>query len=63
MSETTIDVDFVFDGPPGPTGPRFIDTVLTENGNGCGVGEWFDRGDGTWALVVSIRAGDVRTGP
>lgn len=42
-------LDVVFDGPPGPYGPRFIE-VESPPGTSVRAGEWVDRGDGTWAL-------------
>lgn len=43
-------LNIIFDGPPGPEGPRFIGV---ENGDGVSVrlGEWVDQGD-TWALRI-----------
>lgn len=41
--------DFVFDGPPGPDGPRFIE-VEDGYGNSLNVGEWMERSDGYWVL-------------
>ena len=46
-------VDFVFDGPPGPEGPRFVE-VEDVTGRGVSVGEWIDRGNGLWALRVKL---------
>lgn len=41
-------IEIVFDGPPSEAG-RFIEV---ENADRCSisVGDWIDRGDGTWAL-------------
>lgn len=44
-------LDFIFDGPPGPTPPRFIE-VEDDKGNSIGVGEWIKREDGYWVLRV-----------
>lgn len=52
-------IAFVFDGPPGPENPRFIDTE-DPYGNSVGVGDWQDGGDGTWALVVPIPKDQIR---
>jgi hypothetical protein len=45
------DIYIVFDGPPGPEGPRFVET---ENARGEGVsirpGTWMCRDDGYWVL-------------
>ena len=46
-------VDIVFDGPPGPEGPRFVE-VEDMKGAGVRVGEWMDRGNGLWALRVKV---------
>lgn len=42
----------VFDGPPGPDGPRLIEA---ENAAGQSVnaGEWRERPDGYWELVIA----------
>lgn len=52
-------VDFVFEGPPGPIPTGFIDTMLP-TGQGCGVGEWVEKADGTWAIRAHVYEGDVR---
>lgn len=44
-------VNIVFDGPPGPEAGRFVE-VETDDGKGVDVGQWIDRGDGTWALRI-----------
>lgn len=43
----------VFDGPPGPEGGRFVE-VEDAKGRSVNVGEWVERGDGTWALNITI---------
>lgn len=50
-------VDIVFDGPPGPEGPRFVEAE--RDGRSVRIGEWVDRGDGTWALRIrsEVRGG------
>lgn len=50
-------VDFVFDGPPGPEGPRFIETEDPDTGASIGVGKWLQRADGYWVLRVEIPEG------
>jgi hypothetical protein len=45
-------VDIVFDGPPGPEAPRFIE-VEDSKGQSVSVGEWFQREDGYWVLRIS----------
>lgn len=49
MSEIVI----VFDGPPGPVGSRFID-IENKSGASLSVGDWVQREDGKWALVVTV---------
>ncbi len=49
-------IDFVFSGPPGPEGPRFIE-VENEAGESISVGQWFQRSpedveQGYWVLRV-----------
>jgi hypothetical protein len=44
---------FVFDGPPGPESGRFVECE-TPDGNGINAGEWRERSDGLWELVVSL---------
>lgn len=46
-------VNVVFDGPPDPDGPRFIET---EDPDGFGIkcGEWVDLGEGRWALQFDV---------
>ena len=45
------ELDFTFDGPPGPESPRFIETHDAFTGRGVGWGKWLDNGDGTWSLI------------
>ena len=45
------ELDFTFDGPPGPDPPRFIETHDAHTGSGVGWGKWIDNGDGTWSLI------------
>lgn len=42
-------VVLVFDGPPGHQSGRFLEAE-DENGRSIKVGEWRNRGDGTWEL-------------
>ena len=42
-------IDIVFDGPPGPQGPRFVE-VEDEQRKSIRVGEWLQRPDGYWLL-------------
>jgi hypothetical protein len=41
----------VFDGPPGPEGPRFIEAE-DGRGNSINAGWWREREDGNWELAV-----------
>ena len=49
-------IDIVFDGPPGPEGPRFVE-VEDANGKSIRVGEWVQRVDGYWALRIPQQGG------
>lgn len=57
----TAPIDFVFDGPPGPEGPRFIEA---ENmaGEGVNAGEWLQRPNGQWVLRVLVVRREIRDG-
>jgi hypothetical protein len=46
-------LDFVFDGPPGPEGGRFVE-VENDRGESVRIGEWLQRDDGYWVLRVGI---------
>jgi len=46
-------VDIVFDGPPGPEGPRFVE-VEDHHGQSISFGEWVERPDGYWALRIPV---------
>lgn len=48
-------VHIIFDGPPSNESGRFIE-VENDSGASIKVGEWKDRGDGTWALVIDMTA-------
>ena len=52
-------VDIVFDGPPGHEAGRFVE-VEDMAGRSVHVGEWVDRGNGTWALRLVIAEGGKR---
>lgn len=41
----------VFDGPPGPIGPRLVETENDE-GHSVAAGEWRARRDGYWTLSI-----------
>jgi hypothetical protein len=43
----------VFDGPPGPTAGRFVE-VENDKGSSINVGEWVERSDGLWELVLDL---------
>jgi hypothetical protein len=45
-------INIVFDGPPGPEGPRFIE-IETDDGHSFGYGEWLSRRDGCWRLRIT----------
>lgn len=55
------EIYFVFDGLPGPQGPRFIETERPD-GSGVGVGEWIELPDrrGTWAISVQVNSDTIR---
>lgn len=42
-------VDIVFDGPPSPDGPRFIE-VEDATGKSFRLGQWVERPDGKFAI-------------
>ncbi len=53
MNKTRIiPINIVFDGPPGPLSPRFVE-VERDDGRGIAVGEWTKRGGGCWALRIT----------
>lgn len=45
------EIRFVCDGPPGPESGHFVE-VENERGESIHVGEWRERPDGLWELVV-----------
>jgi len=48
--KTTV-LHFVFDGPPSPEGVRFIECE-SPDGKSINAGEWRERSDGLWELIV-----------
>lgn len=54
MADRIEQVDFVFDGPPGPVSPRLIEIEGTEGARSVTVGEWLKRPDGAWVLRVRV---------
>ena len=50
------EIHVVFDCPPGRDMPTLID-VEDENGHGIAVGEWRERPDGYWELVLHAAPG------
>ncbi len=46
-----IEMDVMFDGPPGPQPGRFIDCHDAVTGESIHWGKWLDNGDGTWSLI------------
>ena len=48
-------VDIVFDGPPSPEGPRFVE-VEDSRGRSMNFGERVRRSDGYWALRIPVNA-------
>lgn len=49
----TMEVDVVFDGPPGPVAGRFVE-VENMKGHSINAGQWVQRPDGFWALRLTI---------
>lgn len=45
-------INIIFDGPPGPNGPRFVE-IETDDGHSVNVGDWVERVDGYWALRIA----------
>jgi hypothetical protein len=50
------EIHVVFDRPPGRDMPTLID-LEDEHGHGIEVGEWRERPDGYWELVLHTAAG------
>ena len=53
-------VDVLFDGPPSHEAPRFIE-VESPPGTSVSFGEWVARGNGLWALRLTIPTQDEMT--
>ena len=45
------DLHIVFDGPPAPESGRFVEVENSE-GRSINIGEWRERSDGLWELVI-----------
>lgn len=54
-------IDIVFDGPPGPEPPRFIE-VENEHGQSINFGEWLERPDGYWVLRFEVGSPQIGDG-
>ena len=54
MTEQLKALRIVFDGPPGPEGPRFVECE-TPDGRSVNAGEWRVRADGYWELRINTR--------
>ena len=52
-------VDVVFDGPPGPESPRFVE-VENEQGKSIDFGKWMKRFDGWWVLRIPVAGSALR---
>jgi hypothetical protein len=52
----------IFDGPPAPDGPRFVE-VEDDAGKSINAGEWSKRADGYWVLKCDRIAAPKRTIP
>jgi hypothetical protein len=48
-----MNIDIVFDGPPGPEPPRFVE-VEDEQRKSIDFGEWVQRSDCYWVLRFPI---------
>jgi hypothetical protein len=44
----------IFDGPPGPEAGRFVECE-TPDGQSINAGEWRERDDGYWELIIPDR--------
>jgi len=55
MSNTS-NLHIIFDGPPGPIAGRFVECE-TPDGRSLDAGNWSERPDGLWQLVISCFAG------
>jgi len=45
-------IHVVFDGPPGHEAGRFVE-VENDEGKGIAAGEWKEREDGLWELIIN----------
>jgi hypothetical protein len=48
----------VFDGPPGPEAARFVE-VEDADGKSINAGEWRERPDGFWELVIKAHPAEI----
>lgn len=46
-------IDVLFDGPPGPEGPRFVE-VHDDDGNPIRIGAWIEGAHGRWSLRIPM---------
>lgn len=56
------EIHIVFDGPPGPEAGRFVE-VEDENGKSFNAGDWRQRADGLWELVIKSTTPDRKELP
>ncbi len=56
-----VEVDIVFDGPPGPEAGRFVE--VERDGKSISAGEWVKREDGYWVLRMGVLARDAGATP
>ena len=54
-------VRMVFDRPPGRDMPTLIE-IEDQSGRAINVGQWREREDGYWELVISLRDHELRAG-
>ena len=52
-----VEVDIVFDGPPGPEAGRFVE--VERDGKSISAGEWVKREDGYWVLRLGVLVRDA----
>lgn len=55
IEPATKTLHLLFDGMPGPEGPRFIESE-DESGHSVRAGEWKEREDGNAELVITVPA-------
>lgn len=48
LHSSAVEVDIVFDGPPGPEGARFVE--VESRGRSFPLGKWVEREDGHWVI-------------